>query len=40
MIHVETIPVGPLQANCYLVWAEGSKTCAVIDPGASSVAIM
>ena len=25
--------VGRLQTNCYLVWAEGSTKCAVIDPG-------
>ena len=27
------LSVGRLQTNCYIVWAEGSKTCAVIDPG-------
>lgn len=26
--------MGPLQSNCYLVWAEGSSECLVIDPGA------
>lgn len=26
------IPVGPLQANCYLIWDESSRACAV-DPG-------
>lgn len=30
IIHLS---VGRLQTNCYIVWAEGSKTCAVIDPG-------
>lgn len=25
--------VGRLQTNCYVVWAQGSQTCAVIDPG-------
>ena len=32
-MHMETLPLGSYQTNCYLVWAEGSKTCAVIDPG-------
>jgi hydroxyacylglutathione hydrolase len=26
------VPVGPLQANCYLVWDDGRRACAV-DPG-------
>ena len=31
---IQTLPVGPLQTNCYLLCDEASKTCAVIDPGA------
>lgn len=30
---IHTMPLGELQTNCYLVWADGSKSCAVIDPG-------
>jgi glyoxylase-like metal-dependent hydrolase (beta-lactamase superfamily II) len=30
---VHTLPLGSYQTNCYIVHAEGSKTCAVIDPG-------
>lgn len=30
---VKTYPMGPIQVNTYLVWAEGSKGCWVIDPG-------
>lgn len=30
MIHLN---VGRLQTNCFIVWAEGSTGCAVIDPG-------
>lgn len=30
MIHLN---VGRLQTNCYIVWAEGSTGCAVVDPG-------
>ena len=33
MLHITTLPLGDYQTNCYIVWAEGSKTCAVIDPG-------
>ena len=32
-MQLETMPLGPLQTNCYLAWAEGSGRCAVIDPG-------
>lgn len=28
-------PCGPVMANSYIVWAEGSNTCAVIDPADS-----
>mgnify|MGYP000853818468 CR=1 FL=1 len=31
-MHVETIPCGPLEVNCYIVWQEGSKTAVAIDP--------
>ena len=31
MIH--TLPLGDYQTNCYVVYAPGSSTCAVIDPG-------
>jgi glyoxylase-like metal-dependent hydrolase (beta-lactamase superfamily II) len=31
-MEILCVPVGPLQANCYLVWDEGSLACAV-DPG-------
>ena len=33
MPQIITLPLGDYQTNCYLVWAEGAKTCAVIDPG-------
>ena len=32
-MNIRTYPLGQLQTNCHLVWAEGSKSCAVIDPG-------
>ena len=31
--HVETITVGPLQVNCYLLGDPGSKEAVLIDPG-------
>ncbi len=31
-MEILCVPVGPLQANCYLVWDESSAACAV-DPG-------
>lgn len=30
---VKTLPVGPLQANCYIVGCEETKLGAIIDPG-------
>ena len=33
MPNIVTLALGDYQTNCYIVWAEGSKTCAVIDPG-------
>jgi len=35
MLHVETLPLGAYQTNCYLVWRDNSRTCVVIDPGYS-----
>ena len=32
-MEVLHLNVGQLQTNCYIVWAKGSKACAVIDPG-------
>ena len=32
-MNIKKMPLGQLQTNCYLVWADGSKGCAVIDPG-------
>ena len=31
---------GRLQTNCYVVWAEDSNTCAVIDPGDEAARIL
>jgi hydroxyacylglutathione hydrolase len=32
VMNILCMPVGPLQANCYLVWDDGLRACAV-DPG-------
>lgn len=32
-IHVRTLPLGQLQANCYLVYADTAKAALAIDPG-------
>lgn len=32
-MNVVTLTLGAYGTNCYLVWAEGSRSCAVIDPG-------
>jgi hydroxyacylglutathione hydrolase len=34
-MNVLCVPVGPLQANCYLVWDDGLRACAV-DPGGEA----
>ena len=33
MPHITTLPLGDYQTNCYIVYADGSSACAVIDPG-------
>ena len=37
---VKTLPVGMLDTNCYIVTDEGTRKCAIIDPGADSNAIL
>lgn len=32
MIRIDTLVLGPLQTNCYVVHAEDSTTCVVVDP--------
>ena len=36
----KTLPVGDLQANCYLVGCEETKEAVVIDPGGSEEAVL
>ena len=39
MIRIETVPVGELQANCYVLTLPGREDAIVIDPGAEEPAI-
>ncbi len=40
MMKIDILPLGSYQTNCYIAWAEGVKTCAVIDPGYDPQAIL
>lgn len=35
-MRIESLQVGALQTNCYIVCDEAGRTCAVIDPGAEA----
>ena len=39
-MYLQTIPVGSLETNCYLLCDKGAKVCAVIDPGAEPEKIL
>lgn len=39
-MNVKCLTVGPMQANCYLVWCEETKEALVIDPGAEGEKIL
>lgn len=32
MVKVNTLPLGPLQTNCYIVHEESASSCVVVDP--------
>ena len=40
MVNVHTLILGQLQTNCYVVWAEGSASCVVVDPADSPAQIL
>ena len=40
MIQIHTWTLGLYQTNCYIVHAEGSKSCVVIDPGYDANTIL
>ena len=33
MLQQQTLTLGAYQTNCYIIWAENSDRCAIIDPG-------
>ena len=33
MVNIHTLPLGPLQTNCYILSGKDSRKCCVIDPG-------
>lgn len=35
-MEIITLPVGALQTNCYVVFDEATRACALIDPGAAA----
>ena len=39
-MFLKHIMVGAIQTNCYLVGADTSRDCVVIDPGADAVRIL
>ena len=40
MPHIHTLPLGDYQTNTYIVYAEGSASCAIIDPGYEADVIL
>ena len=40
MLNIYTLPLGDYQTNCYIIRAEGSQSCAVIDPGFEADVIL
>ena len=39
MMKLHVLPVGPIQANCYILCDEEEKKCAVIDPGGEGAKV-
>ncbi|MBQ8909431.1 MAG: MBL fold metallo-hydrolase [Oscillospiraceae bacterium] len=33
MLHIHTLTVGPLETNCYILYADNCRECLIIDPG-------
>jgi glyoxylase-like metal-dependent hydrolase (beta-lactamase superfamily II) len=33
LLNIETIPLGPIQTNCFILWPEGESSCWIVDPG-------
>ncbi len=39
-MNMQTLVGGDLYTNCYLIWGDGSDTCALVDPGFDPEKIM
>ncbi len=39
-MHIQCLPLGDYQTNCYIIWEENSSTCAVIDPGYQAETVL
>ena len=39
-MKIITLPLGPLETNCYVVYDEASRICVLIDPGAQAQKIL
>ena len=39
-MKIETLIVGPIQSNCYIVWDEKTRAGAIIDPGDDALSIL
>lgn len=37
---LHTLPLGPLQANCYLLPGPDGRSCCIIDPGAQAAKVL
>ena len=33
MVRIHTLPLGPLQANCFIIHRQDSASCVLVDPG-------
>ena len=40
MMKLHTLALGAYETNCYILWADGSKECIVIDPGYEPERVM
>ncbi|MBQ4641442.1 MAG: MBL fold metallo-hydrolase [Oscillospiraceae bacterium] len=40
MLHIQGLPLGDYQTNCYILWGENASSCVVIDPGYDAQRIL
>ena len=38
-MNIITLPLGPLETNCYVVFENAPGACALVDPGAQAQSI-